>query len=204
MELEKSIVGIKRTILHSMTQEPTVLEINSCNGSEHKYIRNNFDDSTDFYPTRNCCISSSLSSSSTVSDGDDDDDNGVNENKSHILNIVDSFSKLFEDYLDVHTDIHIDRGIDLAKVSDNSKVCTYDNINNNNNKSARKNNNYTPSDAYVNYSDQDYSSNNKLSFALGSFVKMNNGNQHHHHHPMKKTRVSMNIVKHNMQLLDIQ
>ena len=195
MELEKSIVGIKRTIHHSMTQEQTVLEINSCNGSEHKYIRNNFDDSTGFYPTRKCCISSSLSSSSTVSDGDDDD---VINKQSHILKIVDSFSKLFEDYLDVHTDIHIDRGIDLAKVSDNSKVCTYDNTNNNN-KSARMNNNYTPSDAYVNYSDQDYSSNNKLSFALGTFVKMNNGNHH-----VKKTRVSMNIVKHNMQLLDIQ
>ena len=111
------------------------------------------------------------------------------------MNIVDSFSKLFEDYLDVHTDIHIDRGIDLVTVSDNT--------NNNNYKSARMNNNYTPSDAYVKYSDQDYSSNNKLSFALGSIVKMNNGNQHHHH-PMKKTRVSMNIVKHNMQLLDIQ
>lgn len=201
MELEKSIVGIKRTIHHSMTPEPIVLETNS----EHKYIRNSFDDTASYHPARVCSISpsssstlsSSASTSSIVSDGDTDDD--VIEKKSHILNIVDSFSKLFEDYLDIHTDIRINRDIDLVKVSDNSIVCTYDNNNNNNYKSARMNNNYNPTDTYVNFSEKDYSSNTKLSFALGSFVKIN-----HHHHHMKKTRVSMNIVKHNMQLLDIQ
>ena len=196
MELEKSVVGIKRTIHHSMTPETTVLETNSCSRSEYNYMHSSLDSSASFYPAQKCSMSSSStssSSSSTVSDGDDDN---VIDKKSHILKLVDSFSKLFEDYLDIHTEIHIDRDMDLVEESDN---CTYDgynnNNNNNNNKSARMSNNCTPADAYDNYSDKDYLSNNKQSFALGSFVKRN---KNHHNH-MKKTRVSV-----NMQLLDIQ
>ena len=193
MELEKSVVGIKRTIHHSMTPETTVLETNSCSRSEYNYMHSSLDSSASFYPAQKCSMSSSStssSSSSTVSDGDDDN---VIDKKSHILKLVDSFSKLFEDYLDIHTEIHIDRDMDLVEESDN---CTYDGYNNNNNnKSARMSNNCTPADTYDNYSDKDYLSNSKQSFALGSFVKRN---KNHHNH-MKKTRVSV-----NMQLLDIQ
>jgi len=195
MELEKSVVGIKRTIHHSMTPETTVLETNSCSRSEYNYMHSSLDSSASFYPAQKCSMSSSStssSSSSTVSDGDDDN---VIDKKSHILKLVDSFSKLFEDYLDIHTEIHIDRDMDLVEESDNCTYDGYNNNNNNNNKSARMSNNCTPADAYDNYSDKDYLSNSKQSFALGSFVKRN---KNHHNH-MKKTRVSV-----NMQLLDIQ
>lgn len=177
-----------------MTPETTVLEANSCSRSEYNYMHSSLDSSSSFYPAQKCSMSSSTSSSSssTVSDGDDN----IIDKKSHILKIVDSFSKLFEDYLDIHTEIHIDRDIDLIEESDN---CTYDGYNdynnNNNNKSARMSNNCTPADAYDNYSDKDYLSNSKQSFALGSFVKRNKN----HQNQMKKTRVSV-----NMQLLDIQ
>jgi hypothetical protein len=184
-----------------MTPETTVLETNSCSRSEYNYMHSSLDNSASFYPAQKFNMSSSStstssSSSSTVSDGDDDD---VINKQSHILKIVDSFSKLFEDYLDIHADIHIDRDIDLVEERDN---CTYDNNNNNNNnnKSARMSNNCTPTDVYNNYSDKDYLSSDYMnskqsSFALGSFVKRN---KNHHNH-MKKTRVSV-----NMQLLDIQ
>jgi len=195
MELEKSVVGIKRTIHHSMTPETTVLETNSCSRSEYNYIHSSLDSSASFYPAQKCIMSSSSTSSSSSTTVSEEDDDNVIDKKSHILKIVDSFSKLFEDYLDIHTEIHIDRDIDLVEESDNCTYDGYNNNNNNNNKSARMGNNCTPEDAYDNYSDKEYLSNSKQSFALGSFVKRN---KNHHNH-MKKTRVSV-----NMQLLDIQ
>jgi len=147
-------------------------------------------------------MSSSSSTSSSSSSRASDEDDDVIHKKSHILNIVDSFSKLFDEYLDIHRDI------DLAGVKDKGNNNNYDNnfdnnkndnnnYDNNDNNAITKNNN-TTSAQYVKFSDDEYSNNRKLSFALGSFVKMNN-----HMNKKRAGAVSVNIVN-RMQILDIQ